>query len=833
MTRSPRLALSWLLGRRWLRARAVRQAAVIALVGAAVISGIFIAAASFVPSASQQADTALGTASNGTYASFELGQLHRQDLQRLDRAVRAVAPTGHTFLESRTLRPDTYAKGYFQSPTAVLRYFEDGTAETTARGRYSIVGGRAPVEAGEVAVTRHLAEQLGDPRSFTVLSGSSRFRVVGVVRDAEARLDDEIMAAPGTWANLRPRDADHQYQPTEAQVEIRWSGAVSAADIASAMRQAVPGKVGAALFSTIVLSSNTTTRSSILSAPARPFGSDQVVVSYGPFSLIVLLLAMVLLSAVRRPMREIRDRLALLGIPVSHAVAPLTAVLLGVIAIAAGVGVATGILVMVLIRPLVLQPLADETLSPLPAPSVEMVLIALSGLLLIAVGLAWPTRSSDARSSVSRFRSMVSPSILRRSIAAAAGLLVLVAVARSNTAAPYLALAAVLLMTPDLLWVLLRVARSTSPRLLVVRRLAHASHAVYSTAIVALGACLAIPLAIAGQATSSLANDASFRFSAIPIGQIWIAQSGDVGDISGVADALRRVPSLPLPIPVSDTKGAPGANVAAGPVARVTPAATGGLGTMVLPTIRDARLLLGASLSSAGAAALSRGGIVNFNRPRGPLSFAVYADGGKLQRRTSKILTVDARVDRGITLSWGGAMLASTARALHLPISPPRMYVYAGISRADIRPAVAAAVAAGYDGEFVQYRVAPPAPKLPPATGVFTIGLVLAALALILLVVRLQAASLRASSSRLSALGLSARWIRSTLYLSVALVLGSGAVGGAVAGALSASVLRVPVAPADLPIEASGFIAVLIAVVAGVTARASVPGFDSPSALDM
>lgn len=832
MTRNTRVGLEWLLARRWMRVRAVRQAAVIALVGAALISGISIAAASYVPSASQRADTALGTASNGTYASFTLGHLDRQDLQALDRAVGATVPSGHTFLESRTLRPDKYPKLFFQSPSAVVRYLEDENVSRTAPGRYSITKGRAPVDAGEVAITQSLAGRLGNPRSFTVLSGNSSFRVVGIVQDDEARLDDEIMAAPGTWAGLRPRDEKHQYQPTDAQLEIRWSGPVSAAGIAAALRKAVPGEVGSELFSADVLSGNLTTRSSILSAPARPFGSDQVVVSYGPFALIVLLLAVVLLSTARGPLHELCDRIALLGIPTWRVELPLTAVLLVVTAAAAGVGVALGVAAMVVIRPLILQPLADETLSPLSVPGIEMALIAGAGLLLIAIGLAWPTRRPGAESFVSRFGSTISLAVLRRFLVGAVGLLALVAAGRSNAAAPYLALTAVLLLTPDLFWFLLWAARSSSARLLVVRRLAYGSRAVYAAAIVALGACLAIPLAIAGQAASSLANAASFRYSTIPAEQIWIEQSGDTGDVRGVADALRRVRSLPAAIPIAWTTKPPRADGSAGLSAYFTPAATGGLGPMVLRTVEDARQILGASLSPAGAAALSQGGVLNFGRPRGPLAFDVYTDGGQLQRRTATVPTVDARVDRAFTVGISGAMLVATARALHLPVSEPKKYIYPGISRDDIGPAVAAAIAAGYDGEFVHYRVAPPAPTLPPAAGVFIIGLVLAAIALILLIVRLQAALLRASSSRLHALGLSARWTRSTLYLSVALLLGGGAIGGAGAGALSALVLPVPIAPADLPIQASGVIAVVIVVTAGVIARASTRSFDRVSALD-
>lgn len=833
MRRYSRVGLAWLFGRRWLRVRAVRQAAVISLVGAALVNGIYIAAASYVPSASQQADAALGTASHGTYASFTLGQLDGQDLLRLDRAVGAVAPSGHTFLESRTLRPDSYPKYFYLGASKVVRSFEDENASRTAPGRYSIKKGRAPVEAGQVAISQSLAKRLGNPRSFTVLSGASRLQVVGILQDDEARLDDVIMAAPGTWAGLHPRDRDHQYQPQEAQIEVRWSDPVSAARIAAALREAVPGDVGARLFSADVLSGNVTTRRSILSTPARPFGSDQVVVSYGPFALIVLLLAIVLLSTVRRPLRELCDRIASLGIPTWRAVLPITVVLLVVIAGASSVGVVIGVEAMVVIRPLILQPLADETLSPLSMPGFEMILIAGAGLLLVTVGLGWPARGPSGGSFANRFESTISLSILRRFLAGAAAVLVLVAAARSHATAPYLALTAVLLLTPDLFWLLLWAARSSSARLLVVRRLAYASRTVYSAAIIALGACLAIPLAIAGQAASSLANDASFRINTIPAGQIWIKQSGETGDVGGVASALRRVPALPTAIPVASTAGAPKPDGSAGPIARLIPEADGGLGIMVLRTVKDAQQIFGESLSSAGATALSRGGILNFGRSRGSLAFAIYADGGQVQRRTSTVRTVDARVDRAFTLEYGGAMLGTTASTLQLPVSPPTMYLYPGISRADIEPAVAAATAAGYDGEFVQYRVTPPAPTLPPAAGVFIIGLVLAALALVLLIVRLQAALLRASSSRLYALGLPARWTRSTLYLSVALLLSCGGIGGITAGALSALVLPVPVGPADLPIEASGLITIVIVVMAGVMARASTRSFDQASALDM
>ncbi|MGI8433775.1 MAG: hypothetical protein ACR2LE_03425 [Nocardioidaceae bacterium] len=809
MSRPPAKALLFLTGR-WLRSPAARRSSVILVVSFAVLALVFVCVSAFTLSADQEADKDFGAYQQMTSSSVYVGDLNPGFLRRAGLVLSSVVSGSHLLIETDQLRPDSFVKTYVQAPLTLPRFVEDPGLREAFPGRYSLDQGSWPGSPFDVLVSRHLLDALPDRTRFTVLSGRVTLHVVGVVTDAYAKHDDLIVAGPDTWESIPRPAAGHAYQPVEAEVMVFFGSSASLTDVARVMVGVLPPLPKAAGNLSDYLKSNYSTRSQVEAVPVATFGSGQLVVSYLPLLLVVLMVSALVVGQTRGGHRANADRLVAIGLRRGQVV--LTQVLtLAVVAagsIAAGLGL--GWLLALGLRGSVLPHYADQPLSPVPGLDRTSVAIAASSLLLITAGALWPAQSTVAARwlVVSRYLAGVRIGLLRR---VSIVLLIVVALrvggSITSVVTSYLVVAAVLLAAPDLLRAVVSTLPKRNPRTFVIGRLMRADLARQAAAVAVVGCCLALPICAGTQLASKKASDASYTYSRIPAHQIWIRSDNGIGDLPGVARAVSKVQDVGRPVVLREltTPGSRGQISSEAFFLRAPTSGNSNSTVMVIDSADQARQIIGDQLPANAETVLNRGGVLDFTSAIGDQKLVVYSGNGNRQLVTPVLPTLKVSLDQQLSANFGGAVLLSTARKLNLPISDPRIYIYPDATPQVIGKAVHAAVNAGYDSEFVQYFVPPPPPELPTNAYVYLAGLVLGGFTVLLLVIRAQARRLRTYSSRLVAIGLGPRWTRSVLLIQAAVIVGVGLLVGVSAGVLGVVItcdryaaFSVPVLPITL-----------------------------------
>lgn len=811
MTRTATAQL--LLITRWLHSRDARRTSLILAATFAVLAAVFVCTSAFTLGAGQQADSEFGIYEQRTYDSVNIGDLTPSFMEHARAVLASNAPGSDLFIETPELRPDSFTKTYVQSPLATVRFVQDPQIRASFPGRYTLDQGDWPTRASDVVVSRHVFNALPDRVHFTMLSGRARLHVVGVVTDAYAKHDDLIIAGPGTWESIPRPSPGHAYQPVDAQVNVLFETGASLDGVRRTLEAVLPPLPAAQGARSETIDANYSSRAQVAAEPTAGFGGrTQLVVTYLPLLLIVLLVSALAVGQTRRGFTANADRLVALGAR-RRTVRRCQVIALEVAAlasIAAGLGV--GWLVALGLRATVLSHFADEPLSPVPGINLATLGIAVSSLVVISVGALWPSRGPGAtlQPAVSGLLDDVHLGLIRRVV-----LVLLVLTARrvgggdGSVVSSYLVVAAVLLAAPDLLRVVLWCLPRRAARAFLIRRFMKSDAARQAAAVVVVAACLAIPICAATQLASDKASQSALTYNLVPARQVWVQNTGDMGDVTAVARLVSQVPHIGSPVVVRGLTGRPGRRGQAGPSARfVRTPRYGSIGTdpMVLNSATQLRQLIGPGLANNAEAVLNAGGVVDFSQGVGDQQIAVFpAGGGAPERLTPTLPTVHVSVSRQFTTQFAGAVLLSTARRLSLPVSDPKKYIYTDVPHDTISAAAAAAVDAGYDSEFVQYDVPPPTPDLPIEAYVFLAGLIAGSFAVLLLVIGEQAKRLRTYSARMIAIGLTPRWILSILAIQTALIIGTGLLIGTAAALLGVTisadnypVLNVPVLPITL-----------------------------------
>ena len=799
MSSPPTRAVLFLSGR-WLRSTAARRSSIILVLTFAVLAAVFVCVSAFTLSGDQEADKAFGAYERQTSTSVYVGDLGPGSLAEARSALTSAVPGSHLFLESTQVRPDSFAKTYVQAPLENLRFVEDPGLQAAFPDRYTLEEGSWPREPFDVVVTQHLLDALPDPTEFSVLSDRATFHVVGVVTDVYAQQSDTIVAGPGTWEAIPRAAPGREYQPVEASVRVLFGANTSVDEVGRVLQQVLPPLPGARGGRAGNIEANYTTRAQVASAPVAEFGSDQLVVSYVPLLLVVLLVSALVVGQTRGPHRANADRLVAVG--VRRGVVVLSQVVaLSVVAggsIAAGLGV--GWLVAIALRASVLPVVADQPLSPVPGLDTTAVAIAASSLALIAAGTLWPDRSNLAAgwSVVTRYTAEIHLGLVRR---VAVVLLVIGAFQVGGNAttrgsatavlASYLGVAAVLLAAPDLLRIVVWALPDSNTRTFVIRRLMRADLGRQAAAVAVVACCLALPICAATQLVSTKASDATFTYSRVPANQVWVENTGGTGDVTGVAQVVSKVDGVGQPVVVRSSSFSPDPKDKNSAAAFFTKTPTSGNSNstlMIIESADDVRRLVGSDLPADAETVLESGGVLDFTDAEGDQRFVVYAANGDRLLVTPLLTTLKVSLNKQFSSQFGGAVLLSTANELNLPVDPPGKYIFPDVSPSVIGDAVQAAVDAGYDSEFVQYSVPPPPPDLPTYAYVFLAGLTLGGFAVLLLVIRGQASRLRSYSARLVAIGLGPRWTLSLLVIQAAVVVGIGLIAGVSAGILGVTI---------------------------------------------
>ena len=807
-------AMQFLTGR-WARSKAALRSSVILALTFAVLALVFVCVSAFTPTAEQKAEAAFGTFDQRTYSNVDVGDLDPGFLTRTNAQLTSEFPGSHLLIESTDLRPDSFVKTYVQAPLASVRFVQDptpGGLQGAFPGRYNLKEGAWPQSPFEVVVSQHVLDTLPDAAvdagEFTVLSRRATMHIVGVVEDTFAKRGDLIVGGPSTWESI-PRPAPgREFQPVEATLSALFDANTSVVEVGKFLKQALPPVPEIRTTTLGGLKSNLSTRAQIEAEPVAEFGSDQLVVSYLPLLLVVLLVSALVVGQTRGPLRDNADRLVTLGMRRGEVRLTQVTALSSVAAASIATGLGSGWLLALALRAAVLPRFADQTLSPVPGPDAIALAIAGVSLLLISAGLLWPGPRIDTtrRSVVSRVGARVPVSVIRRVLVVALAIAALrVEGSVTSVVASYLAVAAVLLAAPDVLRAVLWLLPRRFPRTFVTRRLMTADMGRQAAAVAVVGCCLALPICVGTQLASKKASDASYSLSIVPVGQIWVqsGDSGDGGDIEGVARAVSQVRGIGAPVVLRDMNYAVGPPQKEDSAAMFSKTPTSGNSNstiMVLENVADLRRLVGDQLPEDAEAVLTDGGVLDFTSAVGDQKFVVTsAISGKKLLVTPALRTLKVSLDAQFKKSFGGAVLRSTALKLKLPVKPPARIIYTDATPILIEEAAAAAVEAGYDSQFVQYSVAPPEPVLPTNAYVFLAGLVLGGFAVLLYVVRGQAKRLREYSSRLVAIGLGPRWSLSVLSIQAAVTIGVGLFAGISAGLLGVRVTSANYAATDVP----------------------------------
>lgn len=824
-----------LLALAWLRSRPARRSSVIVVLAFAIVAMVVICVSAFTPTSEQLAEKEFGVYEASTYTSVDVGDLGSGDTARVQSEVDAAVPGAHVMIETDVLRPDSLTKRFVQAPLDVLRFVEDPGLLESFPGRYTLEDGVWPEAPGEVVVSPHLLDSLPARSEFTVLSGRVTFEVVGVVEDAYARQDDTIVAAPGTWESIPPAEEGLASQPTEATMRILFDdpeGTV-VTRISKAVTDALPPLPKAQGSRSGYVTDNLLTRRQLARMPDATFGSDQLVVSYLPLLLVVLLVSALVVGQTRAPHRARADRLVGIGVRRSLASTSQLLVLTATMALSIVAGLAIGWLAALALRAMVLPNYADQPLSPVPGLDRTAVAIAALCLVLIVGGTLWPRRSSDTSrwSVVSSYVAELHLGLIRR----VAVVLLIVGALRvgggvTSVLAAYLAVAALILITPDVLRVLVWALPSGSPRAWVAQRLMQGDMLRQALACVVIACCIALPVLVGTQLASQKASDASFAFSRIPAHQIWVQSDSDMGDVAGAAQAVEQVPGIGSPVALRTLRSNDG--VSAAFFAKSPNSGRASLNIMVVDTADQVRRVIGDDLPADAEAVLNAGGVLDFTSATGDQKFAVYSTRSKPDLTTPALPTLRVpSLSIQIQANFGGAVLRDTAQELGLPVSVPKRYVFPDVSQPIIAEAAQTAVEAGYDSDFVQYAVEPPPPDLPTYAYVFLAALLLGGLAILLSVIRGQGQRLRGYLARMVAIGLGTRWPLSILGIQASLVVVVGLVVGVSAGVLGVRVTSENYAVTSIPlvpIVLAGSATIMAAALASASAVRALTAVEDP-----
>lgn len=810
---------SLFLARRWLGAREVRRSAILLVLVFALTEAVFACVIAFTLSDAQVAGE-LGTFSQRTADSVVVGDLKPDFVSTARTAVAAVDPGANVFLES-TIRPDSFAKTFVQSPLDTVRFIEDPTLTQTFPDRFHLDTGAWPAARDDVVVSKHLFAALPDRTRFTVLSGRATFYVVGVVTDTYATKADIILAGPRTFETIPRADRDHSYAPVEGQVKVFWrNGALK--DVAEALSAQLPKLPKGQGSRSDDLKANYFNKSQVRAQAARPqFGENNTVVSSVPLVLVVLVVSALVVGQTRRAYLTNADRLVHLGMRRTPVRLIQTATIVAAAAVSSAVGLGVGWLLAIGLRPTVLKHYATQPLAPIPGIGMRGVAVIAPSLLLIAIGTVWPHRLVEGARRPHGLGRMggglaglgVTVTVAYPWIRRIAALLALATAIQIGAlpgstghtlATAYLTVAALLLLVPDVLRLLVRALPSTDARTFVARRLMSADIARQAAAATVVACCIAIPICTATQLSSQKRHDNALRYSLIPRHQIWVQNTGGpTGNIADMGRIVAAIPGTGTPVVTRDLSVLNTAGTQETAAARFKLLPDGGsysTALVVVDSVAALQTVLGRALPEQARTVLNNGGVLDFTGARGAQQLLVSFSSGKRLQISPPLPTLDLSVDQQLHAQFAGAILRRTAQALTLPIGKPTKYIFTGISPQTIGPAVAAVVAAGYDADFVQYTTPPPPATLPVQAYVFLAALVLGGFAILLQVVRGQARTLRSYSSRLVAIGLTPRWTLFVLGIQSAVTLGAGVILGAAGGLLGVDLARTAYPSKDIPV---------------------------------
>jgi hypothetical protein len=801
------------LGWRLLTRRDLLQALAVVAIPMAILLTLFMTVSSLTLSPSQYSASKFGR-----FAGLvELGGTPKTSShlppESVVREFAAYAPAGQS-----ALVVSSYDVTFAGMPAFTgTNYIEADWARQPFGQEFTVLAGRMPRRAGEIAVARGLVSKpLG--RVVTAVSSHARLRIVGVISDRFSRVSSDVLAAPGTWASFdwrRLNRGGFSVDPT-AQILGNFHSWDRLA-VLSARYQASNRGGGGSDFETV------NNRALVAANPPESFVQSEPLLYRVPATALAALCPLLLLGLRGRRARRWTGILRATGVrTVSADVAVMGGSALLVL-VAVPVGAILGEVLGLLVRPLVNQ-VGNEPLSPPASVLAESVRFA-------AVAIAVTLAASVAMSSQQRLRSVREMLVRRppaRLVTGARWIVILLAVCAvsffastgesgtNNTQASVMLAVAACLAIPDLLQVIRRASRGRGVRWrLVSSRLmidVAKSCAVCATLVVGLGPFVAL-------SSENTANQAFQRASwdyQIPLGQVAVGSppGGKSHLVDQQASKLVQHATGQQPIQVMELSSSPyyAVNPRYAMLAPDGRAPQQGQSLLAVNSLAALRQLLGTRLTPRAAAVAAGGGVLQFGPApaRAPIGIVQEANQGvALRRLTAPKAVASIENDHGWAEQGTGFVLASTARRLRLP-----MYTYydafTHISSAESRKLTKIMAAAGLPPQVLLQPSAFQAASEPPALVYGRYGILLLLAVVMTIAIGSTARSLRKESRSLVAIGVRGSWARRALALQSLTLTVIGLLGGLLVGGISFGIYtaRIPGAPVAVP-------AVQLAIVAG------------------
>jgi len=795
------------LGRRLLARGDVMAAFAVVAAPMAVLLATYMTISALTLSPSQYANSQFGR-----FAGLvELGST-RQTRSHLPavavlREIRSLAPAGQSALVIRSY--DLGFNGMSQYRGA--NYIEADWARLPFPGEFTVLAGRMPRRAGQIAVAQGLfPHPLG--KIVTAASGNARLKVVGVIRDRFSRASADVLAAPGTWATFNWHNLNRQGFSVDPTVEMLGNfhdWARLARISATYQAHNLVGGGGA-----LVTVSN---RRLVAADPPQSFVQTEPLLYRVPEAVVAALCPLLLLALRGRRARRWAGVLRATGVRNGRATAAILggSLLLVICALPAGavLGEALGLVVRPLADGLSNQPLSPPA-SVLPGAARFAAIAAVAGL-AAAVAVSAHHRVRSVRELL-----VLRPSPRVRASARWFGVLLLACVSAflgsaqpsgTNNAEVSVALTlAACLLIPDLLHGLLQACRRSGLRWrLVTRRLMvdlPKSCAVCATLVVGFGPFVAL----SAEHTANLVSQRRNWDYEIPPGEVAV-QSTPGGDSHHVDRAalrliVRATGQNPIPIMALSSSALYNANPRYAMLAPGGRAPQQGQALLAVGSVAALRELLGTRLTAQGASVVAGGGVLEFGPApaRAPIGLVQETNQGvALRRATVPVAVASIPNDHGWAEQTTGFTLTSTARRLRLP-----MYTYfdafTDISSAENRALARVIEQAGLPIQVLLQPSPFQSEPLPPALVYGRYGVL--ALLLVVMVVSLGATarSLRRESRSLLAIGLRSSWARGALVRQSLTMVIVGLVLGLLVGMVAYGIytVRIPGAPAVFPSEA-------------------------------
>ncbi len=761
------IGLSLRLGRRFMRSRSLAVSTWLMAAVSAMVVVLFIVMSSFALSIDQLIEREFGrfhfTVGVGSVMNL------KPENASLTTKIEAAALAGGATNPMVTLTSTSVEPDQVDPPTTV--YIEADWARNPFPDRYTLLNGHWPERPGEVVLARTSDGSLASPGAWLgVLGGHERFFVTGIADDRYSD-DQEILAAPGTYAGIG-EVALRSFPRVDAFPTLYWEGS---------QRQPVIDAVSASFAQELGLAPDEVTpivaEATLDRAQQRlerKVWIDWTPSSYAvPSLLLPFLASLAIFGLGQRRLRRSQELLVAMGLQPAHGARALGLAVTGWLLMALVGGVAAGLLIGIAGRRLITQfHLWSQPLSPLPNLTDPVMRLVASAIVACVVGSvllrfavanerqSQTPASQEGQPATPGHRQLATH--VRHGIAVLTGCVTIFQMSRLDTPPEAMVLAGtmavtVLLLVPEVVgWAVRRLPR-TDPRLRLTRQQLRHDRTRGTIAVAVLAAVLGLPLGYLALFDTMIKTAESGLIPRVTPHQVLVGASGSEF-APPPSEVLAVVESqLGSSHPVVQLRSLQDALDR--PILLIFGTDMGGI--LALDTPEDVSRLIERLLTEAERSALVEGGLLVWDgRESGERVLVTHTEAGPEEVRFP---ATAVRIHPAWKQGLRGVLLTDTAKQRKLSVQDGGV-VFTGVSDSEAREARRMVLDAGFDPRQVTIYD-PPEVYVPEALFAAAAGLMLIVLLCSIAVARAQVLTLRRYLGTLVAIGLTPDWARQAVLV--------------------------------------------------------------------